>query len=90
MGLPPTGWEAEPLDAEPTPLVSLRQMLSADLDQVSIRLMCTGIAAAIAETVEEFREVAPGCEVEVQENRTPPVRHRWCLCAGSSAPTSIR
>jgi hypothetical protein len=66
MGLPPRGWEAEPLGAEPAPLVSLRQMLSADLDQVGIRLMCTGTAAAIAETVEEFREVAPGCEVEVQ------------------------
>lgn len=67
MGLPLRGWDAEPWAEEPAPLVSLRQMFAADLDQVGISLKCTGAAAAIAETVEEFREVAPGCEVEVQE-----------------------
>jgi hypothetical protein len=66
MGLPPRGWDAEPWAAEPAPLVSLRQMFAADFDHVGIRFRCTGTSAAITETVEEFREVAPGCEVEVQ------------------------
>lgn len=67
IGLPPREWDADPWDPEPAPLVSLRQMFDADFDQVGIRLRCTGTPAAIAETVEEFREVASGCEVEVQE-----------------------
>jgi hypothetical protein len=61
MGMPPKG-----SDAGPAPLVSLRQMFGADLDRVGISLRSTGAAAAIAETVEEFREVAPDSKVEVQ------------------------
>jgi hypothetical protein len=66
MGLPPRGWDTDPWDPEPAPLVSLRQMFDADIDQVGIRLRCTGASAVIAETVKEFREVAPACEVELQ------------------------
>jgi hypothetical protein len=40
-------------------------MFGAGFDQVGLSLRCTGTAVAIAETVEEFREMAPGCEVEV-------------------------
>ena len=67
LGLPPrVWWAAETRDPEPAPLVSLRRMFTEDLDQVGIRLRCTGPPMAIAETVDEFREVALGCEVEVQ------------------------
>jgi hypothetical protein len=65
VGLPPREWLAQPWAAEQVPLVSLHQMFDADLDQVGISLRCTGAAGAIAETVEEFRAVVPGCEVEV-------------------------
>jgi hypothetical protein len=66
MGLPPREWDQESLEPDPAPLVSLRQMFSADPFQVGIRFRCSGTLATIAETVEEFQEMAPGCEVEVQ------------------------
>jgi hypothetical protein len=62
MGMPPRGY-----DAEPAPLVSLRQMFGADIDHVGISFRSTGAAAAIAETVQEFREMAPDSKVEVRE-----------------------
>jgi hypothetical protein len=61
MGIPSKG-----SDAGPEPLVSLRQMLASDLGQVGISLRSTGAAAAIAKTMQWFREAAPDCEVEIQ------------------------
>jgi hypothetical protein len=83
VGLPRREWLAHPWAAEQVPLASLHQMFDADLDQVGISLRCTGAAGAIAETVAEFRGVAPGCEVEVQgepriadgDGTVPPAAH---------------
>ena len=83
VGLPSREWLAQPWAAEQVPLVSLHQMFDADLDQVGISLRCTGTAGAIAETVEEFRGVTLGCEVEVQgepriaddDGPLPPAAH---------------
>jgi len=88
VGLPPREW-----DAEQAPLVSLGQMLDADLDQVGISLRCTGAAAAIAETVKEFREIAPGCEVEVQaephSTSTAPLASRRRILGASRRQVNI-
>jgi hypothetical protein len=81
VGMPPRG-----SDAEAAPLVSLRQMFGADLDQVGVSLRSTGAATAIDETVEEFREVAPDSKVEVREEpqtaNTAPASLRQMFHAG--------
>jgi hypothetical protein len=68
-GMPPRG-----ADADQAPLVSLRQMLDTDVDQVGIKFRSTGAAAVIADTAAEFRKAAPASKVKVRgEPRT--VKH---------------